>query len=187
MWRDRFSLLILMIKYGGGWADDDSIEIPLQVQLLDSMTNFHRYSSMRIQEWGIWYVYFEQTVMITVVQCSCDGPYQRLAWDLGITGLFISLNDGDEWIFAGGSHFDFSWSFSIGGRTSLVGDSLRSCSTSLWQQQFQLVEVVLGLAWSWRTNSFRVETGCYLQETHGILCYQTIFHEELQFTFRYGI
>jgi hypothetical protein len=24
MWRDRFSLLILMIEYGGGWADDDS-------------------------------------------------------------------------------------------------------------------------------------------------------------------
>ena len=59
MWRDRFSLLILMIEYGGGWADDDSTEIPLQVQLLDTMPNYHRYFSMRIQEWGIQYVYGE--------------------------------------------------------------------------------------------------------------------------------
>jgi hypothetical protein len=29
MWRDKFSLLILVIDYGGGWADDDSTEIPL--------------------------------------------------------------------------------------------------------------------------------------------------------------
>ena len=53
MWRDKFSLLILMIEYGGGWTDVDSIEIPLQVQLLDSRPSFHRYFSMRIQEWGI--------------------------------------------------------------------------------------------------------------------------------------
>ena len=59
-------------------------------------------------------------------------------------------------------------SFSIGGSTSLVGDWLRSCSTSLWQQHVQLVEVMLGLVWSWRTDSFRVETMCYLQETHGV-------------------
>jgi hypothetical protein len=78
------------------------------------------------------------------------------------------LTDGDEWIFAGGSHFDFPVRFSIGGSTSLVGDWLRSCSTSLWQQHVQLVEVVLGLVWSWRTYSFRVETVCYLQETHGV-------------------
>jgi hypothetical protein len=48
MWRDMFSLLILMIEYGGGWEDDDSTEIPLQVQLLDNKPNFHRYFSMRI-------------------------------------------------------------------------------------------------------------------------------------------
>jgi hypothetical protein len=36
--------------------------------------------------------------MIRVVQHSCDGPCQRLAWDPGITGLGISLTDGDEWI-----------------------------------------------------------------------------------------
>jgi hypothetical protein len=27
---------------------------------------------------------------------------------------------------------------------------------------------VLGLVWSWRSESFRVETVCYLQETHGV-------------------
>jgi hypothetical protein len=168
MWRDKFSLLILMIEYGGGWADDDSTEIPVQVQLLDRRLSFHRYFSMRIQEWGIQYVYFEQTIMITVVQCPCDGPCQRLAWDPGITGLGISLTDGDEWIFAGGGHFDFPMSFNIRGSTSLVCDSLRSCSTSLWQQHVQLVEVVLGLVRSWRIDSLRVETVCYWQETHGI-------------------
>jgi hypothetical protein len=48
MWQDRFSLLILMIEYGGGWEDVDSTEIPLQVQLLDSRPSFHKYFSMRI-------------------------------------------------------------------------------------------------------------------------------------------
>jgi hypothetical protein len=59
-------------------------------------------------------------------------------------------------------------SFSIGRSTSLVGDWLRSCSTSLWQQHVQLVEVMLGLVRSWRTGSFQVETVCYLQDTHGV-------------------
>jgi hypothetical protein len=72
--------------------------------------------------------------MIIVDQHQHDGPYQRLAWDPGITGMGISLNDEDEWTFAGGSHFDCPLSFSIGESTSLDGDSLRSCSTSLWQQ-----------------------------------------------------
>ena len=82
IWRDRFSLLILVIEYGDGWTDFGSTGIPLQVQLLDSKHNYHRYFSMRIQEWGIQYVYFEQTVMITIVQRPCDGPCQRLAWDM---------------------------------------------------------------------------------------------------------
>jgi hypothetical protein len=34
--------------------------------------------------------------MIRVEQRQHDGPCQRLAWDLGITGLGISLTDGDE-------------------------------------------------------------------------------------------
>jgi hypothetical protein len=52
--------------------------------------------------------------MIIVEQHQHDGPYQRLEWDLGITGLGISLIDGDEQTFAGRSHFDFPLSFSIG-------------------------------------------------------------------------
>jgi hypothetical protein len=72
--------------------------------------------------------------MIRVEQHQHDGPYQRLAWDPGITGLGISLTDGDEKTFAGGSHFSFPLSFSIGESMSLAGDSLRSCTTSLWQQ-----------------------------------------------------
>jgi hypothetical protein len=120
-----------MIEYGGGWEDDDSTKIPLQVQLLDSRPSFYGYFSMRIQEWGIQYVYFEHTVMIRVVQHSCDGPCQRIAWDPGITELGISLTNGDDCIFARGSHFHFPVRFRIGGSTSLVGESLRSCSTSL--------------------------------------------------------
>jgi hypothetical protein len=50
MWQDRFSLLILMIEYGGGWEYVDSTEIPIQVQLLDNKPSFHRYFSMWIQE-----------------------------------------------------------------------------------------------------------------------------------------
>jgi hypothetical protein len=67
--------------------------------------------------------------MIRVEQYHHDGPCQRLAWDPGITGLGISLTGGDERTFAGGSHLDFPLSFSIVESTSLVGDSLRSCST----------------------------------------------------------
>jgi hypothetical protein len=57
MWRDRFSLLILVIEFGDGWEDFGSTGIPFQVELLDSKPNHHRYFSMRIQEWGIHYVY----------------------------------------------------------------------------------------------------------------------------------
>jgi hypothetical protein len=78
------------------------------------------------------------------------------------------LTGGDERTFVGGGHFDFPSIFSIGESTSLAGDSLRSCSTSLWPQHVQLVGAVLGLVWSSRTNSFQVQTMCYLQETHGI-------------------
>jgi hypothetical protein len=123
---------------------------------------------MRIQEWRIRYGYFEQTIMIRVEKHQHDGACQRLAWDPGITGLGISLTGGDEWTFARGSHFDFPLSFSIGESTSLAGDSLRSCSTSLWPHHVQSVGAVLGLVWFGRTDSFRVETVCYLQETHGI-------------------
>jgi hypothetical protein len=81
--------------------------------------------------------------------------------------LGILLTGGDERTFAGGSHLGFPLSFSIGESMSLVGDSLRSCSTSLWQQHVQSVGAMLGLVWYGRTNSFQFETVCYLQETHG--------------------
>jgi hypothetical protein len=71
--------------------------------------------------------------MIRVEKHQHDGPYQRLAWDPEIIGLVISLTDGDEQTFVGGSQFYFPLSFSIGEITSLTSDSLRSCSTSLWQ------------------------------------------------------
>jgi hypothetical protein len=116
----------------------------------------------------IHYGYFEQTIMIRIEQHQHDGPCQRLAWDPGITRLGISLTDEDKWTFAGGSHLDFPLSFNIGESMSLAGDSLRSCSTSLWQQLVQSVGAVLGLVWSGRTYSFQVEAICYLQETHGV-------------------
>jgi hypothetical protein len=106
--------------------------------------------------------------MIRVEKHRHDHPCQRLAWDPGITGPDISLTDGEEQMFAGGSHFDFPLSFSIGESTSLTGDSLRSCSTSLWQQHFQSVGVVLSLLWFGRIDPFRVEVMCYLHETHGV-------------------
>jgi hypothetical protein len=68
----------------------------------------------------------------------------------------ISLTNGNKRTFAGGSHFDFPLSFSIGESTSLAGDSLRSCSTSLWQQHVQSMGFVLGLVWSGRIDSFQV-------------------------------
>jgi hypothetical protein len=118
---------------------------------------------MRIQ-----YGYFEQKFMIKVEKHHHNGPYQRLAWDPRITRMGISLTDGDEQTFAGGSHFDFPLSFNIGESTSLDGYSLRSCITSLWKNHVQSVGVVLGLVWSSRIDSFRVEVVCYLQETHDV-------------------
>jgi hypothetical protein len=106
--------------------------------------------------------------MIKVVQRQQGDLGQRLDWDLGIAGISISLTDGGEWILAGESHFEFPLSFNIEGSTSLEGDSLRSCSTSLWQQHVQLVETVLVLVWTWRIDSFQVEAMCHLQETHGV-------------------
>jgi hypothetical protein len=78
------------------------------------------------------------------------------------------LTDGGEWILAGENHFGFPLSFSFEGSMSLVGDSLRSCSTSLWRQHVQLEEAMLGLVWSWRSDSFLVEVECYFQETLGV-------------------
>jgi hypothetical protein len=95
MEQDSFSLLILMIKHGDGWADTTSRGVLLPMQPLDNRSNFHRYSSLRIQEWGIQYVYGEQTVMIRVQRQRID-LWQRLAWDPEIAGLSISLTNGGE-------------------------------------------------------------------------------------------
>jgi hypothetical protein len=145
MERESFSLLILMIKHGDGWADTTSTEILLLMQLLDSRSSFLRYSSLRIQEWGIQYVYGEQIVMIRVVQYQRVDLWQRLAWDPGIVGMSISLTDGGEWTLAGESYFDFPLSFSVQETTSLEGVSWRSCSASLWQWHVQLVGDHVGL------------------------------------------
>jgi len=162
MERDSFSFLILMIEYGYSWVGVTSTELLLQVQLLDSRSDFHRYFSMRIQEWEIQYVYREQTIMIKVVQCQHGDIWQRLAWDPRIARLINSLTDGDEWTLVGGIYFDFPLSFSIAESTSLEGDSLKSCNTSLGQQHVQFLETVLVLVWTWRMGSFQVEAMCHL-------------------------
>jgi hypothetical protein len=106
--------------------------------------------------------------MIKVVKHQRGDLWQRLAWELRIAGLRNSLTDGGEWTLAGESYFYFPLNFNIAGSTSLKGDSLRSCSTSLGKQHVQLVDIMLVLVWTWRMGSFRVEAMCHLQETHGI-------------------
>jgi hypothetical protein len=70
--------------------------------------------------------------MVRVLQCQHGDPWQRLAWDPGITRLSISLTDRGEWDLARESYFDFPLSFIVEESTSFEGDSWRSCSTSLW-------------------------------------------------------
>jgi hypothetical protein len=101
---------------------------------MDNRSSCHRYSSPRIQERGIQYIYREQTCMVRVVQRQHGDLRQRLAWDPGIAGLSISLTDRGEWTFVEKSCFDFPLSFSVEESTSLEGVSRRSCSTSLCHQ-----------------------------------------------------
>jgi hypothetical protein len=161
-----------MIEYGYGWADTTYTEILLLMQLLDSRSSFHMYSNLRIQEWGIQYVYDEQKIMIRVVQRQRGDLWQGLAWDPGIAGLSIALTHGGESTLAGEIYFDLPLRFSIEESASLEGDSLRSCNTSLWKQHVQLVETVLVLVWTWRMGSFWVEAMCHWQETHGVDMFQ---------------
>jgi hypothetical protein len=63
IWRDKFSLLVPKIEYGGGFADFGFAGLPLQILLLDSRPSLYRYFSMGFQEWGIQYVYIGQTIM----------------------------------------------------------------------------------------------------------------------------
>ena len=90
--------MVPKIDYGGGFVDFGSIGTLLHILLLDSRPSLYRYFSMGFQEWGIQYVYIGQIVMARVVQHQHDDPFRRLAWDLGITGLGISLTDKGEWM-----------------------------------------------------------------------------------------
>jgi hypothetical protein len=172
MERGNFSLLIIMIGHGDGWAGTPSTEMFSQMQFLDNRSNGHRYFSLRIQEWRIQYIYREQSGMVNIVQCQHGDLRQSLAWDPGIAGLSISLTDRGEWTFAGESCFDFPLSFSVEESTSLEGVSWRSCSTSFWHQHVQLMEAVLILVVSWRMDSFRDEAMCHVQEFHGVDIFQ---------------
>ena len=155
MKRGSFSLLILMIEHGDGWLDTIPTEVLLQMQLMDNRSICHRYSSPRIQEWGIQYIYREHIGMVRVVQRQHGDILHRLAWDSGIVGSIISLTDRGEWTFAGESCFDFPLSFSVEKSTSLEGVSRRSGSTSFRHQHGQLMEAVLILVVSWRMDSVR--------------------------------
>jgi hypothetical protein len=57
-----------MIEHGDGWLDIISTEVLLWMQLMDNRSSCHMYSNLRIQEWGIQYIYREQTCMVRVVQ-----------------------------------------------------------------------------------------------------------------------
>jgi hypothetical protein len=172
MERDSFSLLILMIEHGDGWVDITSTEVLLRMQLMDSRSSYHRYSNLRIQEWGIQYIYKQQKGMVRVVQRLHSDLRQRQAWDSGIAGLRISLNDRGKWTFAWESWFDFPLSFSVEGSTSLKDVSRRSYSTSLWHLHMQLMEAMLILVWNWRMDSFRDEAMCHVQEIHSVDIFQ---------------
>jgi hypothetical protein len=132
------------------------------MQLLDSRFSCHKYSSLRIQEWGIQYVYREQTDMVRLVQHQHGDPWQKLAWDPRIAGLRISFTDGVEWTLIGEISFGFPLSFIVEESMSLEGDSWRSCSTSLF-----IVEESTSLEGdSWRscsTSLFIVEESTSLE------------------------
>jgi hypothetical protein len=109
--RDKFSLLVPRIEYGGGFVDFDFTGTPLQILLLDSRPNLYKYFSMGFDECGIQYVYIGNTVMSRLVQCHHDDTFQILAWDPGITGLEISLIGRGEWIILEGNHSYFPLRF----------------------------------------------------------------------------
>jgi hypothetical protein len=88
----------------------------------------------------------------------------RQQQDPRITGLGISFIDRGEWILAGGNHSNFPLNLSFEESISLFSDSLRSCSSSLWQQYVQPKEAMFGLEWSWTSGSFSMQVECYFQE-----------------------
>jgi hypothetical protein len=48
--RGTLSLLMIMIRHGGGWTGTSSKEMSLQIKFLDNRSNGHMYFSLRIQE-----------------------------------------------------------------------------------------------------------------------------------------
>jgi hypothetical protein len=134
MGRDLSFQLIIMIGHGDVWIGTSSIEMPIQIQFLDSRSSGHRYFSLRISERRIQYVCRGKTVMVNAVQCQHEDLRKRLAWDPKITGLSSSLTDRGEWTIAGESYSNFPLIFSVERSASLAGASRSSCITSVGHQ-----------------------------------------------------
>jgi hypothetical protein len=109
---------------------------------------------LKIQEWRIQYTYREQSGRAIIVQCQHGDLRQRLAWDLGIAGMYISLIDRGEWTIARETCSNFPFSFNVEESTTLEGVSRRSFSTSFWHQHVWLMEAVWILVDIWRMESF---------------------------------
>jgi hypothetical protein len=167
MGRDPSFRVIIMIGHGDVWIGTSSTDMPLQIQFLDSRSGGHRCFSLRIQERRIQDVCRGQTVMVRVVQCQDGDLRQRLAWDLGIAGLRISLTDTGEWTFAGEICSNFPFSFSIEGSIEREGASQRYCITSVGHH-VQLMEAMWILVEIWRMDSFRDEAMGQVQEVHRV-------------------
>jgi hypothetical protein len=106
MGQDLSFHLIIMIGHGDVWIGT-STEMPIQISFLDNRSGGHRYFSLRTQERRIQNVCRGQTIMVRVVQSQHGDLRQRLAWDLGITGLSSSLSNRGEWTIAGESCSNF--------------------------------------------------------------------------------
>jgi hypothetical protein len=143
-----------MIGHGEVWISTSSIEMSIQIQVLDNRSNGHRYFSWRTQERRVQDVFRGQTVMVRVVQCHHEDLRHRLAWDPGIAGLSSSLTDRGEWTMAWESYSNFPLIFSVERSTSVASASQRSCITSVGHQHMKLMEVVWILVEIWRMDSF---------------------------------
>jgi hypothetical protein len=147
---------------GSGFADLDFIELPLQVMSLVSRFISYRYFSRGFQERRLQYEHIGQTVMIRVEQRQHDGPFRRLAWDPGITGLSSSTTMRDKMVLIGENHSDFPLGFRLEEGISLSSDSLSCGSASLWRMYIQLEEAVHVFVRLWRPGSLfmRVDHFC---------------------------
>jgi len=136
-----------------GFADLGFIELPLQVMSLVSKFVSYRYFSRGFHERRLQYEHVGQTVMIRVEKRQHDGPIQRLAWDLGLTGLISSMTVRDKMVLIGENHSDFPLGFRLEEGISLSSDSLSCGSTSLWRLHIQLEEAVHVFSRLWRPGS----------------------------------